>query len=77
MATGGCASKTIICYPSAIPVTVPDFGISNLGHSSYSYPTLELAELHTYSPGLYCPSGMTTATTVDTWDGPGVVCCPR
>lgn len=32
-------------------------------------------EVVTYSPGLYCPLGMSTATSVPLLDG--VFCCPR
>ncbi|KAI3321172.1 hypothetical protein HD806DRAFT_503182 [Xylariaceae sp. AK1471] len=74
--SGGCNSKSIICYPSVKTIMAHDPDSWDSAHSSYSRSHLELLELHTYSPGLYCPSGMTTATTVDTFNGPGVVCCP-
>ncbi|KAI0448576.1 hypothetical protein F5B21DRAFT_521620 [Xylaria acuta] len=68
--TGICGSNgsdamiSYACYPK---VTESTMEFAN-GQGIY---TLEIA---TYSPGLYCPLGMSTATSVPLLDG--VFCCP-
>ncbi|KAI3324146.1 hypothetical protein HD806DRAFT_61555 [Xylariaceae sp. AK1471] len=71
-ATGGCGGEKIFCYPSVAPFAVPNWHSSET--RSYIGGSTDVAELKTYSPGLYCPAGMTTATTIESLDG--VVCCP-
>lgn len=62
---GTDATTSYACYPK---VTLSTAQYAN-GEAIY---TLEVA---TYSPGLYCPLGMTTASSVPLLDG--VFCCPR
>jgi hypothetical protein len=57
------------CYPEVTLTT--DIASAYGSFSEYTY----WAEVYSYSPGLYCPKGMTTATSMPLLDG--IFCCPR
>ncbi|KAI8629425.1 hypothetical protein F5Y19DRAFT_475412 [Xylariaceae sp. FL1651] len=77
------------CYAEAFPTSTGIYGSNRFGdETSYvCFPDVTLStgsfangeviytlEVYNYSPGLYCPVGMTTATSVPLLDG--VFCCP-
>ncbi|KAJ8126222.1 hypothetical protein O1611_g7416 [Lasiodiplodia mahajangana] len=61
---GSDATTSYACYPKVTSST------ETVANGEF----IRISEVATYSPGLYCPLGMSTATSIPLLDG--VFCCP-